>query len=626
MSSAQAPTGSRFALLCLTALGVVFGDIGTSPLYAIRECFHGAHALPVSSANVLGVLSLIVWTLVVLVSLKYVVYVLRANNRGEGGIMAMMALARGAKVGPWTQRAILSLGLFGAALLYGDGILTPAITVLSAVEGFEVATPVFTPYVVPITITILVGLFFFQSRGTTRVGIVFGPIILLWILALAASGAWNIARHPSVLWALSPWYAVKFLLENGFPGYLVLGSVFLVATGAEALYADLGHFSERPIRIGWFGLVMPALLLNYFGQGALLLDDPSTAYNPFFRMMPAWALYPSVVLAAAAASVASQAVISGVFSLTRQAVQLGYLPRTHIIHTSSQEVGQIYIPSVNWLLLVATVMLVVGSKRSTNLASAYGIAISVTMVITTSLAFIVSRQIWQWKLSSALAVTGAFLAADLAFLGANSVKIADGGWFPLTVAALVVAVFITWRNGQTILTALQREGSVPIQDFVAGVITERIARVDGFAVFMSSTPGITPSALLHNLKHNKVLHKQNIFVTVQTEDVPRVADQERFVADSFAPDFHILVVRYGFMEDPDVPAILGRLAPLGFKMDPMNTTYLLSYNTLMPSQSGRLSPWGFYLFSFLYRNELRPTQFFRLPYNQVIEIGRQIQV
>ena len=441
---------SRLALLCLTALGVVYGDIGTSPLYAIRECFYGTHGVPVTSGNVLGVLSLIVWTLVILVTLKYHVYVLRADNHGEGGILAMMALARGSGVGALAQRAVLSLGLFGAALLYGDGMLTPAISVLSAIEGLEVATPIFSPYVVPITVAILIGLFLFQSLGTTRVGMVFGPVILVWFAFLALTGAWSISREPSVLAAFDPRHAFRFLAANGYKGYLVLGAVFLVATGGEALYADLGHFSERPIQLDWFCVAAPSLLLNYFGQGALLLRDPALADNPFYRMVPDWALYPAVVMASLATVIASQAVISGVFSLTRQAVQLGFLPRTRIIHTSSEEVGQIYIPSVNWLLLAATVTLVVGFRRSTNLASAYGIAISVTMIITTLLAYVVSRHCWGWRRSTALAVTGAFLAADLAFLGANSVKIVDGGWFPLLAAAVVAAVFTTWRLGQSI--------------------------------------------------------------------------------------------------------------------------------------------------------------------------------
>ncbi|MCX5789289.1 MAG: potassium transporter Kup [Elusimicrobia bacterium] len=622
----HASSNSRLALLCLTALGVVYGDIGTSPLYAVRECFNGAHGVPVNAANVLGVLSLIVWTLIILVTLKYHLYVLQADNHGEGGILAMMALARGSGIRPNVQKVVLTLGLFGAALLYGDGMITPAISVLSAVEGLEVATPIFTPYVVPITVAILILLFVFQSRGTTRVGIVFGPILLLWFLFMAAIGARSVSHSPWVLAAFNPAHAIRFLVHNGFKGYLVLGAVFLVTTGGEALYADLGHFSELPIQIDWFSVAAPCLLLNYFGQGALLLRDPSSVDNPFFHLIPPWALYPGVVLATVATVIASQAVISGVFSLTRQAVQLGFLPRTRIIHTSSQTVGQIYVPSVNWMLLAATATLVIGFRRSTNLASAYGIAISITMIITTLLAYMVSRHVWHWRRGTALLVTGLFLTADLAFFGANTVKIIDGGWFPLLGAVAVATIFTTWKTGQSILTTLQREGSLPLQDFVDDLVRGHVTRVPGLAVFMSSEPGIMPSALLHNLRHNKVLHEQNIFVTVQTEDVPRIPDRERSVVDSFAPDFHILVLRYGFMEDPDIPAALAQVTDPRFNVPASMRTFLLSDNTLLHAKSGRLTPWRFYLFSFLYRNELRPTLFFKLPFNQVIEIGRQIQM
>ncbi len=627
MAEQHTTSRSRLALLCLTALGVVYGDIGTSPLYAIRECFYGPHSVPVTHDNILGVLSLIVWTLLILVTLKYLVYVLRADNKGEGGILAMMALARSPTIGPWTQKFVLALGLFGAALLYGDGMLTPAISVLSAVEGLEVATPFLSPYVIPITVAILAVLFLFQRKGTTGVGIVFGPIIILWFFCLAGLGAWSISREPAVLAAFNPLYAADFLWRNGFSGYLVLGAVFLVATGAEALYADLGHFSERPIQIDWFTVAAPALLLNYFGQGALLLRDPGTAHNPFYRLVPEFALYPTVLLATLATVIASQAVISGVFSLTRQAVQLRFLPRAHIIHTSSHEIGQIYIPSVNWALLVATAALVIGFKRSTNLASAYGIAISVTMIITTLLAYIVSRYVWGWKRSTALAVTGGFLVIDLVFFGANSVKIAQGGWFPLVIAALVATVFTTWQKGQDILNALQREGSLPLGDFVRQISRDQITRVPGIAVFLNSTAGATPSALLHNLKHNKVLHERNFFITVLTEEVPRVVDGDRVSVESLAPDFHQVVVRYGFMEDPNIPDILQRLEQhKDLQMNPALVTYILSNNTLVTTERGRMLPWRLRLFSFLYRNALRPTEYFRLPYNRVIEIGRQIQI
>ncbi|MBI5625328.1 MAG: potassium transporter Kup [Elusimicrobia bacterium] len=619
---------SRLALLCLTALGVVYGDIGTSPLYAVRECFYGTHAVPVTQANILGVLSLIFWTLVILVTLKYHVYVLRADNKGEGGILAMMALARGANLGPRTKKLLLSLGLFGAALLYGDGMITPAISVLSAVEGLEVATPVFTPYIIPITAVILVGLFSIQSRGTTKVGMLFGPVIMLWFLFMAATGAAGILQEPSVLASFNPVHAVRFILENGFRGYLVLGAVFLVATGGEALYADLGHFNEKAIQLDWFCVAAPCLLLNYLGQGALLLANPAAADNPFDRLVPAWALYPAVLLSTAATVIASQAVISGVFSLSRQAVQLGYLLRLRITHMSSHQMGQIYIPAVNWILMLATVALVAGFKRSTNLASAYGIAISVTMVITTLLAFIVSRNVWSWRLPVCLAVTGTFLFADLAFLGANSVKVLGGGWFPLISAGAVVAVFVTWNRGRELLAAQQVRESLPLAQIVEEAGRGNIARVPGTAVFLSGTPGTTPSALLHNLKHNKVLHEQNLFVSVRTEDIPRVPEGERFRVRSVGPEFHEVGVRYGFMEDPDIPEVLAKMAASGFAFTagPTRLTYILSDNTLVTTHQGRLPPWQLALFAFLYRNALRPTRFFRLPYNQVIEIGRQLQL
>ncbi|MFA5029066.1 MAG: potassium transporter Kup [Candidatus Methylomirabilota bacterium] len=622
------PQKNRLALLCLTALGVVYGDIGTSPLYAVRECFHGAHGIAVTEANVLGALSLIFWTLIILVTLKYHVYVLRADNKGEGGILAMMALARGGRISPGAQRVVLGLGLFGAALLYGDGMLTPAISVLSAVEGLEVATPLFTPYVIPITVVILVGLFSIQSRGTTKVGLLFGPVILVWFLFLATTGIASIIQEPSVLAAFHPGYAVSFLLTNGFHGYLVLGAVFLVATGGEALYADLGHFNERAIQFDWFLIAGPSLLLNYFGQGALLLRNPGFADNPFYRMVPGWALYPAVVMATMATVIASQAVISGVFSLSRQAVQMGYLLRLRIVHMSSHEMGQIYMPAVNWILMLATIMLVVMFKRSTNLASAYGIAISITMIITTLLAYVVSRHVWHWRLSAALTVTGGFLAADLAFFGANSVKVLDGGWFPLVAGVAVVAIFLTWKKGRTLIAELQREGALPLAQIVREAEQGDITRVPGTAVFLWNMPDTTPSALLHNLKHNKILHQQNLFVSVRTEDVPRVPEGERFKARLIGPDFHQVAVRYGFMEDPDIPHILSKMAAGGFEFAAGLTrvTYILSDNTLVATRRGRLPAWQAALFAFLYRNALRPTQYFRLPCNQVIEIGRQIEL
>ncbi len=614
---------SPLAILCLTAIGVVYGDIGTSPLYAIRECFFGPHGVPVSQANVLGVLSLIFWALVIVVTLKYHVYVLRADNRGEGGILALMSLARA----DHGRRTILvALGLFGAALLYGDGVLTPAISVLSAIEGLEVATPLLTPFVVPITVVILIGLFLFQRRGTTGVGVVFGPVILLWFLTLATLGIVNIAREPHVLGAINPAYAITFLVENGITGYLVLGAVFLVATGGEALYADLGHFGELPIQIDWFAVVGPSLLLNYFGQGALLLHDPGAAHNPFYRMGPSWALYPLVVLATMATIIASQAVISGVFSLTRQAVQLGFAPRVDIVHTSSREIGQIYIPGANWGLMVGTIGLVVAFESSSNLAAAYGVAVTTTMIITTLLAYVVSRRLWRWGLPVAVTVTGGFLIADVAFFGANMVKVTQGGWFPLLVGVAGFVLFTTWQKGRALLAAEIDRTALPLTAFVQDLERHTITRVPGTAIFLNSSPHNTPVALLHNLKLNRMVHEQNFVLTVLTEEIPYVPREKRLEVQPLGAGFCRLIVRYGFMEDPDIPAVLAAPREQGLNINPGNVTYILSNNTLLPGQASTMAVWRKRLFVFLSRNALRPSQFFRLPLNRVIELGMQIKV
>ncbi len=618
---------SALSVLCLTALGVVYGDIGTSPLYALRECFFGTHAVPVTHDNVLGVLSLIFWSLVIVVTLKYHVYVLRADNRGEGGILALLALVHSAISGESRKKAILvALGLFGAALLYGDGMITPAISVLSAIEGLQIATPFFDPYVIPITIVILIGLFLFQRRGTGGVGAVFGPVILVWFLTIAILGLINLLHHPSVLSAINPLHGIRFFLRNGFHGYLVLGAVFLVATGGEALYADLGHFGELPIQIDWFSLVGPSLLLNYFGQGALLLVDPAAARNPFYLMAPSWAMYPLVILSAMATVIASQAVISGVFSLTRQAVQLGYAPRVNIVHTSSREIGQIYIPGANWGLMLATIALVIGFKSSTNLAAAYGVAVTTTMIITTILAYFVSRYLWGWKLPVAMAVTGGFLVVDLAFFGANFVKVAQGGWFPLLIGLAVYIIFATWKKGRELLAARLQEGILPLEEFVKDVKSTGIARVPGTAIFLNSDPQGTPIALLHNIKHNRVLHEQNITVTIETQEIPHVPPKERMQAQELGESFYRVVLRYGFMEDPDVPSVLRKLSQNGLNIEPSTATYVLSRNTLVPTDRPGMALWREKLFVFLTRNASRPTEFFRLPPNRVVELGMQIEI
>ncbi len=612
------------ALLALTALGVVYGDIGTSPLYAVRESFYGPHRVPVNEANVLGILSLVFWTLTIVVTLKYLVYVVRADNRGEGGILALTALVR-SHVGGRMHWFVVMLGLFGAALLYGDGMITPAISVLGAVEGLEVAAPALAHWIVPITVVILVAIFAVQRYGTATVGAVFGPIMIVWFVTLTILGIRGILREPAVLVSVNPVYAARFFAANGFEGFLVLGAVFLVATGGEALYADLGHFGARPIRLNWFGLVGPALLLNYFGQGALVLTNPDAAQNPFYRLAPEWGLYPLLILATMAAIIASQAVISGAFSLTRQGVQLGYLPRLAIVHTSAKKIGQIYVPVVNWVLMFATIAVVVGFGSSSNLASAYGVAVTTTMVITTTLAFFVARRIWRWSVWWAVLVTAVFLAIDLTFFGANIIKVAQGGWMPLGVAALILAVMTTWQKGRVLLMERGATG-LTVEDLITDIGRSSVARVPGAAIFLYADPTQIPTALLHNLKHNKVLHTQNVFLTVANEEIPYVPDEERVTVDDLGVDFYRIVARYGFMEDPDVPRILDAAKKQGLELAQGMPTYMLSRNTVIPSREPAMARWRERLFIFLNGNSLRPTQFFRIPPNQVVEIGRQVSL
>jgi KUP system potassium uptake protein len=613
--------------LALGALGVVYGDIGTSPLYALRECFHGPHAVEPTPANVLGVLSLVFWALIVVISIKYLVFIMRADNRGEGGILALMALVRSEKrVKSKRQWLLVALGLFGAALLYGDGMLTPAISVLSAVEGLEVATLAFKPYVVPITIGILIVLFAIQRRGTGGVGTVFGPITLLWFGVLAVLGTEGILRNPAVLNAVNPIHGLSFFVRNGVKGFLVLGGVTLVITGGEALYADMGHFGRRPIRLAWFVIVLPALLLNYFGQGAMLINNPEAAHNPFFRLAPEWALYPLVVLATVAACIASQAVISGAFSLTRQAVQLGFSPRVDIVHTSPGEIGQIYIPSVNWLLMICTIGLVVGFKKSTNLAAAYGIAVTATMVITTMLAFVVERKLWRWSLGVAGAFSTMFLLVDLSFFGANFVKVLQGGWFPLAVAAVIFTLMTTWKKGRQILAARLHATTLPFEFFMRDVEMNPPTRVPGTSVFMFGNMEGTPPALLHNLVHNKVLHERVVLLTVETVEIPRVPDAERSEVIPLGTGFYRVVLRYGFTENPDIPAALSSIAESGLLLKPMETSYFLGRETLIPSKNPGMATWREHLFWIMSRNARSATSFFGLPPNRVVELGAQIEL
>ncbi len=621
------PSGRYLAILSLAALGVVYGDIGTSPLYAMRECFHGPHAITPSVSNILGVLSLVFWALVIVISIKYLVFVLRADNHGEGGILSLTALATPIRPSGRTEHFILILiGIFGAALLYGDGVITPAISVLGAMEGLTVATPVLSPYVVPITILILVALFLFQSKGTAKVGRVFGPITFIWFAVLAVLGVAQILRHPDVVVAVNPVYALNFFLQNGWHGFLILGSVFLVVTGGEALYADMGHFGTRPIRLVWFSVVLPALLLNYFGQGALLLEDPDAAHNPFYRLAPTWALYPMIVLATSAAIIASQAVISGAFSLTMQAVQLGFSPRLKINHTSTREYGQIYIPAVNWALMIGCIAIVIGFRSSSNLAAAYGVAVTSTMVITTILFYVVARNVWLWSRLPAASLAIFFLIIDLAFFGANIIKVAHGGWFPLLLAALVFIVMTTWKKGRRILNERIQSEARLLEEFLEDMARRPPTRVPGTAIFMNGNASRTPPALLHNLEHNKVLHQRVLFLTVKTKQIPFIAQEDRVEVESLGNGFHRLKVYYGFMEDPDIPKVLNAISVPGFTYDPKDTTYFLGRETIIASKRPGMARWREKLFSIIAHNATSATAYFCLPPDRVVEMGEQIEI
>ena len=615
--------------LSLAALGVVYGDIGTSPLYALQECFmmHHGHQIAPSPSNVLGVLSMITWALIIVISVKYLIFVLRADNRGEGGILALLSLVKPAESERKGLRrtVLLTFGLFGAALLYGDGMITPAITMLSAFEGLSVATPLFEPAILPLTVVALAALFAVQKFGTARVGTLFGPLMILWFSTLAGLGIWNIIQAPQILAGANPLWAVRFLSEHPLAGYLVLGAVFLVVTGGEALYADMGHFGAKPIRIAWFTVVFPALLLNYFGQGALLLRNPAAATDPFFLMAPRWALWPLVALATLAAAVASQAVISGAFSLTRQAVQLGYLPRMMIRHTSAREMGQIYIPSVNWLLMISAIGLVIGFRHATNLAGAYGVAVTATMGITTVLLAIVARERWGWSLPAVLLLAIPFLIVDLAFFGANVIKISDGGWFPLAVGALVFTMMTTWFRGRQLLSRHLSEGTLPTDSFVAELAAKRILRVRGTAIFLTRQTAGIPTALLHNIKHNKVVHEHVVLLSVNVLESPHLSDDERFEWTDLGEGVARLILRFGFMEDPDLPATLARLPiPRGF--NEMSTSFFLGRETVIPTRARGMALWREHVFAWMARNATSASSFFSLRANQVIELGAQVRI
>jgi KUP system potassium uptake protein len=619
------PEGRYLLMLSLAALGIVFGDIGTSPLYAMRECLHGPHAVAPLRENVLGVLSLIFWSLTIVIGLKYLLYVLRADNKGEGGILALLALAsKATSQNRIRHRFTFVLGLFGASLLYGDGMITPAISVLSAVEGLKVAAPSLGRYVVPITIVILVGLFLIQRRGTGKVGTIFGPITLTWFFALAVLGIYQLVQNPEVLLALSPHYGAAFLAHGGAPGFLVLGAVFLAVTGGEALYADIGHFGKKPIRLTWLWIVMPALVLNYFGQGALLLKDQSAAENPFFRMVPAFALYPMIALSMMATVIASQALISGAFSVTRQATMLGFWPRLRMMHTSDEHIGQIYFPLVNWLLMLAAIGLVLGFRSSSGLAAAYGIAVNMDMVITTLLAFVVARYVWGWSLGVAASLTAALLVVDLAFFGANLSKVADGGWFPLMIGAGLFLVMTTWKRGREILAARFREQMVPLADFFELLRVELPARVPGTGVYMTSNPEGTPPALMTNFMHNRSVHQSVVLLTVITEEVARVAPEERAKVEHLEAGFHRLVARYGFMETPDIPALLATGLIPDYMIE--HTSFFLGRETVLATERPGMALWRERIFAFMSRNAQPATAFFGIPPDRVVELGTQIEI
>ena len=636
VSHADAPPAHgdtrRIFPLTLTALGVVYGDIGTSVLYAMRECFFGSHSVRPTHDNVLGVLSLIIYSLVLVISVKYVALVMRADNQGEGGVLALTSLVPGRGGGAAgvprlaTGRPLLvALGVFGTALLYGDGMITPAISVLGAIEGLEVATPLFQPYVVPITVAILIGLFLIQKYGTHRVGGLFGPIMIIWFMALAGLGLVWIARLPAVLAAFDPRYAVAFFANNGFTGFAVLGAVFLVVTGGEALYADMGHFGKRPIRLAWFGLVLPALVLNYLGQGALLLLEPSTKH-PFFLLAPSWALLPLVGLSTAAAIIASQALISGSFSITRQAIQLGLAPRLEVEHTSAREMGQIYVPQVNWALMVATVAIVIGFGSSSALAAAYGIAVTLTMVITVLLLYVVMTERWQWPKPAAAAGMALFMTIDVAFFGANALKVLDGGWVTLAVALALFTLMTTWKTGRRLVAERLTARAVPLSQFIATVDAMQPARVAGSAVFMTAQPTGTPPALAHNLLYNKVLHHHVVVLAVSTAQQPHVPPNERLSIEHVGHNLFNVGVRYGFMEDPDVPRALEQAREHGLALDMNDLTYFLGRETILVTKRKGMALWRERLFVLMARNAVRATAFFRLPPERVVELGVQVEM
>lgn len=617
----------KIGALTIGAIGVVFGDIGTSPLYAIKESFGGEHNLPINTLTVMGILSVMFWAMMALVTVKYLVFMMRADNKGEGGILALTALAqrcfRFNSRGRWW---VVALGMFGASMFYGDAIITPAMSVLSAVEGLKIVTPAFDRFVVPIAIGILIGLFFIQRHGTAAVGKVFGPTMVLWFGVLALLGVLQIAKNPSILAALSPVYSWQFMIEHKTAAWLTMGAVVLCVTGGEALYADMGHFGRKPIRVGWFSLVWPALLLNYLGQGALLLSDPSTIKNPFYLMAPSWALIPLIILATAATIIASQAVISGAFSLTKEAIQLGYLPRFKIHITSEKETGQIYVPFVNWGLLVGIIVLVLLFKNSSNLAAAYGIAVMLTMTIDTLLLFVVMTRIWRWSKWLAVVLVGGILANDLMFLSATLVKVADGGWFPLIIGAAMFTLMSTWWRGRMIVRRHSNEGAIPLKAFVESMALSDTPKVPGTGVFMTTNPEGVPNSLLHNLKHNKVLHGRVIILSVVVEDIPRVPKEDYIWIENLQHGFYLITAHYGFKETPDIPAMLADCKLQHMDFDMMETSFFVNRETLIATPNGGMAMWREHLFVWMSHLAAKASDYFRIPSNRVVELGAQVEI
>ena len=622
----QHRSASSTAALTLGAVGVVYGDIGTSPLYALKQVFANGH-VPLTPENVFGVLSLVFWTLTVVVSIKYVVLILRADNNGEGGLIAMLALASQAvRDRPPLRRRLLFVGIFGTAIFFGDGVITPAISVLGAVEGLQVAAPGLHTWVVPITLVVLTALFMFQRHGTERVGRLFGPVMAVWFVVIAVLGLAHIGDNPAILKALSPYYALVFLFAHSKVAFIALGSVVLCVTGAEALYADMGHFGKRPIRLAWFGMAMPALLLNYFGQGAMLLADPRKVGNPFFEMAPPWALYPLIALATCAAVIASQALITAAFSVTKQAMQLGYLPRLRVQHTSVKETGQIYVPFVNWGLFVGIVIAVVMFGSSDSLGAAYGITVTIDMLITTTMTFFVVRYAWKYAWSLVALATGFFFLVDFTFLSANIVKVIDGGWFPLLIGAFMFTLMMTWKQGRKLMSKSLRDDAIDLKSFLESVFISPPTRVAGTAVFLVSDQGLTPNALLHNLKHNKVLHERNLFVTVKHHEVPFIHEGVCAEMKALGHDCWEVTLNFGFKNEPDVPTALARLREHGCSVDDMDTSYFLSRDIVIPTLGGGMADWREKLFAGMHRNASAAADFLRLPTNRVVELGSKVEI